>query len=318
MFAVWDAEEFGLIGSTEWAEKHAAEIDKKLVSYLNSDMNGKGRLEIQGSHTLESFFGEVLRDVKRPNSEQTLYEAALEAPKDKPKPAGFRIGPLGSGSDYTAFIHHLGVASATLGFSEDESRGIYHSIYDSFYWYSHFDDVEYLHGRALAEVMETALLRLSDAPLLPFEFGNFARTAEEYLNEIAKLKGASALRLDGPRRELARVKKTAGAFEGRYARAIGKASAASGDKLAAANELLYRTERTLLLPAGLPGRDWFKHQIYAPGLYTGYGSKTLPGIREAAEAGRWDEANREASALAGVFHALREQIEQAEKSLGRL
>jgi N-acetylated-alpha-linked acidic dipeptidase len=318
MFAIWDAEEFGLIGSTEWAEKHAGEIDRKLVSYLNSDMNGKGRLEIQGSHTLESFFGEVLRDVKRPGSEQTLYDAALAPAKDKPKPPGFRIGPLGSGSDYTAFIHHLGVASATLGFTQDESRGIYHSIYDSFYWYSHFDDVDYLHGRALAQVMETSLLRLSDAPLLPFEFGNFARTAEEYLNEIAKLKGAAALHADKARRELARVKKSAEAFEGRYRQATGKASGAPAGRLGEANELLYRTERAMLLPAGLPGREWFKNQIYAPGLYTGYGSKTLPGIREAAEAGRWDQANSEADALATVFHAVREQIEQAGKALGRL
>jgi N-acetylated-alpha-linked acidic dipeptidase len=323
MFAIWDAEEFGLIGSTEWAEKHAGEIDKKLVSYLNTDMNGKGRLEIQGSHTLETFVGEVLRDVKLPGSEQTLYAAALEPPKDtakpdQPKPAGFRIGPLGSGSDYTAFVHHLGVASVNMAFTENSERGIYHSIYDSFYWYSHFDDTDYTHGRALSQVMVTSLLRLADAPLLPFEFGNLARTVGEYLNEIVKLKGASALRVAGVRKELERLKKSAAAFESRYRRSTEKSTGAALDHLARANELLFRTERVMLLPAGLPGREWFKHQIYAPGLYTGYGAKTLPGIREAAEAGRWEEANREADALAGALQAVREQIEQAGTALGSL
>lgn len=322
MFAVWDAEEFGLIGSTEWAEKHAAEIDKKLVCYLNSDMNGKGRLEIQGSHSLETFWGEVLREVDQPGTSRSLFQAALDPPKNaaegSPKPAGFRIGPLGSGSDYTAFLDHLGVASVTMGFSENESRGIYHSIYDSFYWYSHFDDTDYTHGRALSQVMATSLLRLSGAPLLPFEFGALARTIDEYWNGIGRLKGAAALHREPVRKELERLKKSAAAFEARYRRGVEKSGAAEAAKLAEANRILYSSERTLLAPAGLPGREWFKHQIYAPGLYTGYGAKTLPGVREAAEAGRWDEANRQAEALAGALRALRERIEQAEKALARL
>ena len=322
MFAVWDAEEFGLIGSTEWAEKHAAEIDKKLVCYLNSDMNGKGRLEIQGSHSLETFWGEVLREVDQPGTSRSLFQAALDPPKNaaegSPKPAGFRIGPLGSGSDYTAFLDHLGVASVTMGFSENEARGIYHSIYDSFYWYSHFDDTDYTHGRALSQVMATALLRLSGAPLLPFEFGALARTIDEYWNGIGRLKGAAALHREPVRKELERLKKSAAAFEARYRRGVEKSGAAEAAKLAEANRILYSSERTLLAPAGLPGRAWFKHQIYAPGLYTGYGAKTLPGVREAAEAGRWDEANRQAEALAGALRALRERIEQAEKALARL
>ena len=313
LFGVWDAEEFGLIGSTEWAEKHAGEIDKKLVAYLNSDMTGKGKLEIQGSHILEAFMSEVLRDVKAPEGSKNLLEVALT-----PQAPEFRIGPLGSGSDYTAFIQHLGVASLNLGFGADETRGIYHSIYDTFTWYSHFSDTDYTHGRALSQVMETALLRLADAPLLPFEFQNFARTVEGYLGELGKLKGAEALHLEAVRKEVDRMKKSAEAYEARYRHALEKASSAPADRLTAANELLFRAERSMTLPAGLPGRDWFKHQIYAPGLYTGYGAKTLPGVREAAEAGRWEEANREAELLAGVLRTVRMHIEQAEKALGRL
>ena len=316
LFAIWDAEEFGLIGSTEWAEKHSDELDKKLVAYLNSDMNGKGTFEIQGSHTLEAFMTEVLRDVKDPEGSKNLLEA-FAPPKGDSTPE-FHISPLGSGSDYTAFMHHLGVSSLNMGFNADEARGIYHSIYDSFTWYSHFSDTNYTRGRALSQVMEMALMRLADAPLLPFEFRNFARTVGVYLDEISKLKGAEVLHLEPARKELERVRKSAEAYEARYHHSLERTSAAAADRLTAANELLFRTERSMLLPAGLPGRDWFKHQIYAPGLYTGYGAKTLPAIREAAEAVRWEEANREAEALVGVLRAVRAQIDQADKALGRL
>jgi N-acetylated-alpha-linked acidic dipeptidase len=303
LFALWDAEEFGLIGSTEWAEKHAAELDKKLVVYLNSDMNGKGKLAIQGSHTLEAFMSEVLRDVKDPAGAKSLLDAA---PDPKEKQTGFHIGPLGSGSDYTAFIHHLGIASLNLGFDAPETRGIYHSIYDSFTWYSRFSDTDYTRGRALSQVMETALMRLAGATLLPFEFGHFVETVESYLNEIVKLKGAEALYLGALRKELGLLKKSADGYESRYRRWLEKGAHAPDG-----NELLFRTERQMLLAAGLPGRDWFKHQIYAPGLYTGYSAKTLPAIREAAEAGRWEEANRGAEAVTAVLRAVRSQIQQA-------
>jgi N-acetylated-alpha-linked acidic dipeptidase len=318
LFGVWDAEEFGLIGSTEWAEKHAAELDKKLIAYFNSDMTGKGKMQIQGSHTLEAFMSEVLRDVKEPEGSKNLLEVALTPTEKEPKVSGYHIGPLGSGSDYTAFIHHLGIASMNLGFGADETRGIYHSIYDTFTWYTHFSDTDFTRGRALAQVMETSLLRLADAPLLPFEFRGFAKTVDGYLDELSKLKGADALQLEGVRKEVARFKKTAEGYESRYRKAVEKSATAPADRLTAANALLFRTERSMLLPAGLPGRDWFKHQIYAPGMYTGYGAKTLPGIREAAEAGRWEEANRQADALVGVLRGVRMQIEQADKALGRL
>jgi N-acetylated-alpha-linked acidic dipeptidase len=161
-------------------------------------------------------------------------------------------------------------------------------------------------------------MRLADALLLPFEFRNFARTVDGYLDELSGLKGASALHLDPARKELERLRKAADAYEARYHHSLEKASTAPAVRLTAVNELLFGAERSMLLPAGLPGRDWFKHHIYAPGLYTGYGAKTLPGIREAAEASRWDEANREADALAGVLRAVKAQIEQADKALARL
>jgi N-acetylated-alpha-linked acidic dipeptidase len=315
LLALWDAEEFGLIGSTEWAEKHAAELDKKLVAYVNTDMNGRGALGAGGSHTLEAFFAEVMRDVKAPNTDKSLLEVALQS---KEKPRRFQLGALGSGSDYAAFIHHLGVSSLNLGFSDNESRGVYHSIYDSFTWYSHFSDTKFTHGVALSQLTTTSLLRLAGAPLLPFEFGNFTRTVDGYLTDLSKLKGAKALHLESVSRELALTSKAAQLYEASYKLAVEKSPTASAERLAEANELAFRVERSMLLPAGLPGRDWFKHQIYAPGLYTGYDAKTLPGIREAADVEKWDQANQQAQVIAGVLRAIRAQIQQADRALARL
>jgi len=315
LFAIWDAEEFGLIGSTEWAEKHGEELDKKLVAYLNADMNGKGTFEIQGSHTLEAFMAAVLRDVKEPEGSKTLLEA-FAPPKGDSVPE-FHISPMGSGSDYTAFMHHLGVSSLNMGFNADETRGIYHSIYDSFTWYSHFSDTNYTRGRALSQVMETALMRLADAPLLPFEFRNFARTVGVYLDELSKLKGTDALHLEPARKELERVRKTAEAYETRYHHSLEKTSTAAADRLTAANELLFRTERSMLLSAGLPGRDWFKHQIYAPGFYTGYGVKTLPAVRESIEQKDWKLAEEQIVKVGKVLENAGEAIQGATTELER-
>ncbi|MEO7653650.1 MAG: M28 family metallopeptidase, partial [Bryobacteraceae bacterium] len=305
VFALWDGEEFGLIGSTEWVEKHSAELDRKVVAYLNSDMNGKGKLSAQGSPTLQGFLGEVLRDINGPNGKRLLKD-------------DFLVAPIGSGSDYAPFIHHLGIASLNLGFSDNETRGVYHSIYDSFDWYKRFSDTTFEHGRALSQVMATCLLRLSGAPVVPFQFTGLAGAIGDYLGEIKKLEGAARLPVERLRKELALLKKQAQGCETRYRNAQKKAASADREKLSAASEALFRSERKMLLAAGLPGRDWFKHMIYAPGLYTGYGAKTLPGVREAAEAGQWEIAKEQLEVLAGVIREVRLQIQQADKALGGL
>src|SRR5262249_24182407 len=160
--------------------------------------------------SLETFLGEVLRDVKAPDSEKSLLEVALQPKEKQAEPPGFHIGALGSGSDYAAFLHHLGIAALNLGFSDNETRGIYHPNYDTYYWYSHFSDVQFTHGVALSRVMSTSLLRLAGAPLLPFEFGGFAKTVQGYAGELLKLKGAApALHLDAVRKEIAAIAKAA-------------------------------------------------------------------------------------------------------------
>ncbi|HVW87085.1 MAG TPA: M28 family peptidase, partial [Bryobacteraceae bacterium] len=329
MLAFWDGEEFGLVGSTEFMEKHAGELTQKLVAYLNSDSNNKGHLNVGGSHTLESFTQEIARDIKDPVSGRTLLEEA-EAhsrrargsgpPQPETPPAGeYRIAPLGSGSDYTPFLQHLGIATLDFGFSGDSGGGIYHSDYDDFYWYSHFADTNFVYGRTLAQVNSTAILRLADAPLLPFEFGRFAATVGRYLDEIEKLPNQQRKPdLSKVRTELAQLTKTAAAFDSAVGRDLPRMNTAAAEKLSAINQILYRSERDLTLDPGLPGRPWFRHRIYAPGMYTGYAVKTLPGIREAVEAGKPDDAEQQAKQVAQVLRALNGQVERATRLLGGL
>jgi N-acetylated-alpha-linked acidic dipeptidase len=340
MLAFWDGEEFGLIGSTEWCEKHAVELNTKLVAYINSDSNARGRLGAGGSHTLESFMAEIARDVKDPRNGRPLVEnmrsrgmgrrtagataptgnnAGATNPDGTPEDGRFHLAALGSGSDYTPFLQHMGIASLNVGFGGEGGGGVYHSDYDDFYWYSHFGDPTFEYGKALSEVTSTALLRLADAPLLPFEFTHFADTVGRYVGEIEKLKKGDRPSFDDLKRGVGELKKSAVAFEAAYAEALPKIDPAQAarqeDKLRDVNAILFRTERTMALPQGLPNRDWFKHRIYAPGTYTGYAVKTLPGLREAMEGGRLDEAGQQATQVTEVLHALDVQVQEATRIL---
>jgi N-acetylated-alpha-linked acidic dipeptidase len=313
LLAFWDGEEFGLIGSTEWVEKHADELDRKLVAYINSDSTGKGRLNAAGSHSLEAFVQEITRDVNDPVTGKPLT-AALEANASHE----FRIAALGSGSDYTPFLQHLGIAALDMGFGA-EAAGIYHSDYDDFNWFSRFADTTFVYGRTLSQVNVTALMRLADSPVLPFEFGRFASTVRRYTDEIDKLPGLKQkLDLAAVRAEIARLQKTAGDLDAAYVRALPNLGTVPTEKLAALNSILFRTERALTIDPGLPGRPWYRHRIYAPGVYTGYDVKTLPGIREAVEAGKPDEAREQAAQVVQVLHALNDQISAAAGILGQL
>jgi N-acetylated-alpha-linked acidic dipeptidase len=318
VLALWDGEEFGLLGSTEWAEKHQDELSRKAVVYMNSDSNSKGTIGASGSHTLETFMSEVLRDLKDPVSGKTLLDTTRErrnrrgdAPSEEPQPPGFHLGALGAGSDYVAFLDHLGIASLNVGFGGQNLGGVYHSIYDDPAWFERFADPGFTYGAALSQVTTTTLLRLADAPLLPFEFGEFSKTVHRYIDEIKKI-GGPKIDLQPVVTQLEKTDAAAQAYESALARAIASDSAAQLDK---ANHALYESERALISNKGLPGRDWYRHQIYAPGLYTGYGVKTLPGIREAVEGQRWDEANREAQAVATALEQLNHRIADATKLL---
>jgi len=322
ILASWDGEEWGLLGSTEWAEAHQDELATKAVAYINSDSTGKGWLGMSGSHSLQAFINEVARDIPDPRgSGKSVLEAKRahqieQAKTDKEKAdlrdrADLPIEALGSGSDYTAFIDYLNIASLDLGFGGDGGGGIYHSIYDSFYWYTHFSDADFTHSAALSRTIGTALMRLADADVLPFEFKGTATTLTQYVDEIEKMpvKGPK-LDLSPLRAAIAKLSSSADAYEKALAR-MPKTSPAAASQLAALNTVLYQTERAFRYDKGLPKREWFKHLAYAPGFYTGYGVKTLPGIREGIEQDQMDEARSFVPIVAAAITKLAGQVDKA-------
>src|ERR1700730_6413348 len=348
ILCLWDGEEPGLLGSTEFAEEHYDELRAHAVAYVNSDSNGRGYLGVEGSHTLEKFSNDVARDVSDPETQLSvwkrsrLHEIAMaksaEQRKEIRERADLRIPALGSGSDYTAFLQHDGVASLNIGFGGEDGGGIYHSIYDDFYWYTHFSDTDFVYGRALAQTGGTAVMRLADAELLPFDFSDFADTMQTYVKELKTLseKMHDDIRernreieeglfkaTDDPRHPLvapatetvppylnfaplenASEEVTRSAAE--FRKAFEQASANGGARLASAslaevNHLLMESERKLTNSQGLPNRPWFKHQLYAPGFYTGYAVKTMPAVREAIEQKQWKQADEAIVVVAGVL-----------------
>jgi N-acetylated-alpha-linked acidic dipeptidase len=334
VLALWDGEEWGLLGSTEWAEAHRDELAAKAVAYINTDGNGKGWLNAGGSHSLQQFISEVARDVADPKTGKPVLELArrkaidalpeaerAEAEKDP----NIRIAPLGSGSDFTPFLQHLTLAALNLSFGGDSPGGVYHSAYDSFEWYTRFSDGEFVYGKALAQMTGTAILRLSEAPVLPFRFSDMSDTLARYVSEVQKLHGGKK---DAPAIDFApltaavgALSKAALAFEKAHAVVPGAAAKAlqtQEEALKVVNQLIYSSERRLGNDAGLPRRDWFRHQIYAPGFYTGYGVKTLPQVREGIEEGQWDEARQGVAKVTAAISALAQQVDRASAGLSRV
>jgi N-acetylated-alpha-linked acidic dipeptidase len=327
ILASWDGEEWGLLGSTEWAETHKTELMEKGVVYINTDSTGKGWLGMAGSHTLQELVNDVARVVPDPERGVSLWEAARkraieraandEARDEIEKDDDIRIEALGSGSDYTAFLDHLTMASLNLGFGGDSPGGIYHSNYDSFDWYTRFSDGDFVFGRALSQVNGTIIMRLANATILPFNFVDLADTMERYVEDIRKTKDKAK---EAPEIDFAPVTEALGKLRTAgeaYQSALERLSTMSSKtieaqpELARLNKLLFSSERRLAYDEGLPHREWFRHQVYAPGLYTGYGVKTIPGIRESVEEKSWDEAKFYVKVVSDALEGLVTQIGEA-------
>jgi N-acetylated-alpha-linked acidic dipeptidase len=323
----WDGEEWGLLGSTEWVEKHAKELSTKAVAYINSDSSSKGWLDVSGSHSLQGFVNELMRDIPDPKRDKkSLYDAKVDrllsqATTDEDKANIDRrryvpIGALGSGSDYTAFLDHLTIASLNMGFGgEGPDGGVYHSTYDSFYWYTHFSDTDFAYGAALSRTIGTAILRLANADILPFEFTATASTLRGYATELDKLKkdikDSPPLEITLVLSAIERLAKAADNYDRALAQHATRGAALDRAKQIELNRLLYTSERAFKHDAGLPKREWFKHLAYAPGFYTGYGVKTLPGIREGIEQRAWDEPRRFIPIVVAAVSKLAAQVDQA-------
>ena len=341
VYAAWDGEEPGLLGSTEWVEQHDAELREKAVVYINSDGNSRGFLQASGSHTLEHVVNEIAKSVEDPETKGTVWKrwqanliasGAGDRRNDARSRPDLRIGALGSGSDYTPFLQHHGVASLNLSFGGMDDDGIYHSIYDDFYHFSKFSDPGFLYGRALAQFTGSLVVRLADADVLPFEFTNLADTAQNYVRELQTLlkqrqddvrernrqitdgvfaavtdpkkpRPVPAVEEVPPALNFAPLENSVSALA-RAADRYKAAAAKAGPDPATAravNARLIQSERQFIDEGGLPRRPWYRHMLYAPGFYTGYGVKTMPGVREGIEQKRYAEAEREAVRVAAAL-----------------
>jgi N-acetylated-alpha-linked acidic dipeptidase len=353
IYCAWDGEEPMLLGSTEWAEYHGQELQQHAAIYINSDGNDRGYLDVGGSHSLEAFVNETAKDIEDPEKHISVWKRKQAAEIESGSPdekkearqrADLRIDPLGSGTDFTTFLDHLGIASLNVSYAGEDHEGIYHSIYDDFYWYTHFPDKDFIYSRALSQTIGTMVMRFADADVLPYQFTDLADTVKKYDEELKKLlkdqqdeandinqnldDGIYSATSD-PRHPIVAPHRNevppfinfapidnAIAALSRSAERYQKASAAlrsatANANFAALNQLLLQSERRLTLQEGLPRRPWYKHLIYAPGWYTGYSPKTMPAVREAIEEKRYADADPEIAKVAKVLEAEAELIDQA-------
>ncbi len=358
VFCAWDGEEPGLIGSTEWAEAHADELKRKAVAYINSDGNSRGFLFAGGSPTLETLMTEVARDVIDPQTKISVLERSksrsavnadnARARLDIVNSKNLPLGALGSGSDYSPFIQHLGVPALNLAYGGEGQGGEYHSIYDSYDHFIRFKDPDFQYGIALAQTAGRAALRLANADKLPFDFRSFHRTVYKYLAEITSLIDDMRQATEAENRLIAekRFVHAADPTNTFYApeqkdavpfldlsplqNAIAKLDRASQTfadsssliniqpgHLKALNAILYQSEQELLTDDGLPRRPWYRHTIYSPGYYTGYGVKTLPGVREAIEQRNWDEAKQQIQIASEALEKFTSKIDEAIELTGK-
>jgi N-acetylated-alpha-linked acidic dipeptidase len=363
VYASWDGEEPMLLGSTEWAEEHADELKKKAVIYVNSDSNERGFLFAEGSQDFQHLVNEIAADVIDPETKVSVSErlraamrvAALapgadERVKAHAKAAAdpsqdFPIGALGSGSDFSAFVDHLGVPALSLGFGgEGDSRGVYHSRYDTFEHHSRFVDPGFVYDAMLAKTVGRLVLRLADSDLPLQREQGFAEAIANDLDQIKKLadgkrdaadtqarllkdrafqlaadptksSGLPTALLPVPHLEFAplenavdRLKRSAKAYDDALAK---NGSRLSGEKLARLQAIMLEIDQKLAPDAGLPNQPWYKNLVYAPGRYTGYGAKTLPGVREAVEDQRWADANRYSKITADALNAYSNRLDEA-------
>jgi N-acetylated-alpha-linked acidic dipeptidase len=307
LFVSWDGEEQGLLGSTEFVEDLTTELKAKTAVYMNRDA-GAGGLNFSSSavHSLTPFVHELAQSIEPQGAQKNLYEGWLERSREQAPARDGRpmlkappVGALGSGSDYTAFLDHAGIASMDMGLNGPGGDGSYHSTYDNPTWFKKYIDPQFTYSVLAAQVTGVALLRLADAEVLPFDYEAYGKQILEYIDEIeqqatkASAEGAKNVDFAGLRSAADAFARAGADIRGRGESMLGATS--TPQDLAAMNRRLIMAERELIEPAGLPDRPWYRHVIYAPGLYTGYGVKTIPGVREAVDAGNYARAAEQAA-----------------------
>src|SRR5665647_180627 len=345
VYCAWDGEEPGLLGSTEWVEEHEKELKEKAVVYINSDGNGRGFLYAEGSHALEPFMDEIAKQVIDPQTKVSVFDRSkssrlvaaksFDERKKISNEKGLKLDAMGSGSDYSSFIQHLGIPSLNLGFGGEDEGGEYHSIYDSYDLYVKFKDPDFQYGITLAETAGHAVLRMAQADELPFDYTHLTKTVDSYMQDLVKLmetmrqstemenqliKSGDYAVAEDPTKPFVvpdpkpkvpfldfsplqnALKKMGTSVDS--LNVVYQNNLKSGKVSIEFNQALYRAEQQLLSKKGLPRRSWYKHTLYAPGYYTGYGVKTMPGIREAIEQRNWKEVQEQIEVDANVLDKL--------------
>jgi N-acetylated-alpha-linked acidic dipeptidase len=360
VFCAWDAEEPALLGSTEWVEHHADELRRKAVAYINTDGSSRGFLGLAGSHALETLAAQIAREVVDPQTQVSVSQrlraswqakGSEERKKQARERENLYLGALGSGSDYSPFLQHLGIAAFDARFGGEAPGGEYHTCFDTFDHFTRYGDPGFAYGVALTKVCGRLTMRLADAEILPFDFRGASQTYERYLTEVIKLaddmrkqtqennrllsEGLLKLAADptlpfvapktkspvpflnfAPLQNAIDELKSAATEYDRTLQATVKSGRTFGSAgLIAVNDVLYHSERALLNEQGLPRRPWFRHQIYAPGFYTGYGVKTLPGVREGIEQRQWEETEEQIKITADALKRYASVIRDAARLL---
>lgn len=364
IYASWDAEEPGWIGSTEWVEAHLDELQRKGVVYLNSDTNARGFLSAGGTLSLQQVVNEVASEIVDPETGGNVLSRALakravdryvqNKPDDPPAESSLSLQPLGAGSDFTAFMDHAGLPALDVSYEgEDEQAGAYHSGYDTYEHFLRFGDPHFAYEVAEAQTAGHLILRIADAEILPMQFQAVAESLQRNVLELHQLveqhnqrvKALSSLIAQqqfalaaDPRAPLAAptaespappiefgaldqaikaLDLSARSYDKAYKRSRAAGAALPASRRRALNAMLQSVEMTLTDPQGLPGREWFKHMVYAPGRYSGYRAKIFPFVREALEQGRWDEANQGIARTAAALNRYRQRLDEATAVLKR-
>jgi len=362
IYCAWDGEEPGLLGSVEWVETHLAELQQHAVAYLNSDSNKRGFLDTGGTQDLQSFISGVARDIQDPETKMTVFQrshlAAIAEAKNAEERADLRkrkdlvVDALGDGSDFTAFQDLAGISTLSIEFDGESDGTQYHSIYDDFYWYTHFVDTDFVYGRALAQTAGTAMMRLADTALIPFDYAPQAEAIAKYETELEKLlkdkqdefaetnlqlqEGVFTATSDPRRPTMPPPAETVPPFMNfapmknaidllkksadRYSKALSSwqqkgSPDRSSQSLAAVNADLLKVGRLFLNERGLPERPWFKNQIYAPGAYTGYGAKPIAAVREYMDEKKWKEAEGQVPQVSQIIEQVAAGIDKAAEDL---
>jgi N-acetylated-alpha-linked acidic dipeptidase len=361
IYCAWDGEEPGLLGSTEWVETHLDDLRKHTVSYLNTDGNERGFLFAGGTQDLEGVISAVARDINDPEKNISVWQRAHLRAILKAKDADERgrirkrtdleVEALGDGSDYTAFQDHAGISALDVGFGAEDEGDQYHSIYDDFYWYTHFADTDFAYGRALAQTAGTTMMRIADSDLLPYEYSAQAEAIGKYETDLEKLlkdkqdefternlelqEGVFTATSDPHKtyvpppaeivppfmnfapmkNSIELLKKSADDYSKALAKFKSSGAVISQQSLDAVNADLIGVSRLFLNEKGLPERPWFKNQIYAPGAYTGYGAKPVAAVREYMDEKKWQQAAAQIPMVAHVIENIAGGISKAAADL---